>query len=57
MVNEISINKQFIVGLKKAYDKAVTDKAESFIYDGHDFVTGYAKYFLEYYAPQFGVKL
>ena len=33
---------------KKAYEKAVEDKLEVFIYDGVEFVTNYAKYMLEY---------
>ncbi len=53
----ITVNKAFIIGLKKAYDKAVADKVDVFVYEGNEFVTNYAKYFLEYYAPQFEVKL
>jgi len=53
----ITINKAFIVGLKEAYDKAVKEGKEQFVYDTHDFVTSYAKYFLEFYAPKFNVKI
>lgn len=53
----IEINKQFIVNLKKAYDEAVRDKVVQFTYEGHEFVTSYAKYFLQHYAPKFNVKL
>ena len=53
----IVINKKFIEGLKKAYDEAVNKMAQEFTYDGHEFNTGYAKYFLEFYAPKFNVKI
>lgn len=34
--------------LRKAYDKAVKDGAETFKYKGMDVLTSYAKYVLEY---------
>jgi hypothetical protein len=52
----IAINKAFLVGLKEAYEIAVKNKRESFSHKGHEFVTSFAKYFLEYYCPQFNVK-
>jgi hypothetical protein len=33
---------------KKAYDKAVAEKADTFMFDGNEFVVGYAKYLIEY---------
>ena len=57
MQENIAIDKAFIVGIKKAYDKAVKEGQAGFIYEDHEFVTTYVKYLLEYYAPQFGVKL
>jgi hypothetical protein len=33
---------------KKVYTKAVNEKAESFFFMGHEFVTGYAKYLIQY---------
>lgn len=42
-------------GLRKAYNKAVKEGKDQFKYNENDFVTGYAKYFLEYYEPKFGI--
>jgi late competence protein required for DNA uptake (superfamily II DNA/RNA helicase) len=33
---------------KKAYDKAVTEKVDTFMFDGNEFVVGYAKYLIQY---------
>lgn len=51
----ITVNKEYLQGLRKAYNKAVKDKADQFKYNDSDFVTNYAKYFLEYYEPKFGI--
>jgi len=34
--------------LQKAYDKALVEKKDMFVFEGHEFVTKYAKYVLEY---------
>jgi len=52
----ISVNKEYMQGLRKAYNKAVKEGKDQFKYNENDFVTGYAKYFLEYYEPKFGIK-
>jgi hypothetical protein len=36
--------------LQKAYDKAVSSKAETFIFEENEYLTAYAKYLLEYLA-------
>lgn len=51
----ITVNKEYLQGLRKAYNKAVKDGLTQFKYKDSDFVTGYAKYFLEYYEPKFGI--
>ena len=38
---------------KVAYEKAVADKLEQFTFDGHAFVTGFAKYVIEYLTQNF----
>lgn len=43
-------------GLRKAYNKAVKEGKDQFKFKDADFVTGYAKYFLEYYEPKFGIQ-
>lgn len=37
-----------IIELKKAYEKAVADKQETFKVGDYEFVTGYAEYLIEY---------
>jgi hypothetical protein len=37
-----------VVSFKKAYDKAVNEKAKTFIYKEKELLTDYAKYVLEY---------
>jgi hypothetical protein len=38
---------------KKVYSKAVAENEESFFFEGNEFVTGYAKYLIEYLSPKF----
>ena len=52
-MNYITIDKEYLKGLKIAYNKAVNEGQTEFKYKEKDFVTGYAKYFLEYYEPKF----
>lgn len=42
--------------LKTAYAEACKTKTkdETFMFDGHEFVLGYAKYLIEYLEMQFG---
>jgi hypothetical protein len=42
--------------LRKAYKLAIEHKRESFIFDGNEFVTSYAKYLLEHLDNQLGPK-
>ena len=39
--------------LEKAYKKAVSDNEEIFIFEKQEYVTGYAKYLIEYLKKQF----
>ena len=39
--------------LKKAYAQAVEEEAEEFTFDSNVFVTGYAKYLIEYLELRF----
>jgi hypothetical protein len=43
--------------LKKAYDKAVANEVDQFEFEGLPWVTGYAKYLIEYLETQFREKL
>lgn len=39
--------------LRAAYKKAVAEDKACFTFNGHELVTGYAKFMLEYLAPKF----
>ena len=44
----LSINEKEAKELQKLYDEAVASKKEQFVFQGHDLLTAYAKYLLEY---------
>ena len=48
MPNELTLNKQGLISLKKSYEKAVKSKKKSFRFDGKEMVTGYAKHVIDY---------
>lgn len=47
-MNYVNYDNKKAAGLQKAYDEAVKNGKESFQFDGLEYVTGYAKYLLEY---------
>ena len=44
--------KKELSNLRTAYEKAVAEGKESFIYEGEEMLTSYTKYFLEYHESQ-----
>tara|TARA_R110000824_G_scaffold252940_1_gene441790 strand:- start:607 stop:777 length:171 start_codon:yes stop_codon:yes gene_type:complete len=40
--------------LKAAYNNAVKHNMESFVFDGSEWLTNYAKYAIEFLTPKFG---
>lgn len=42
------MNKEYLEGLKAAYQQAVEEKQQSFYYQEKEFLVSYAKYLLEY---------
>ena len=50
MSEQIEFTPEKAKRLKKAYEAAVKENKNSFIFEGNEFVTGYAKYVLEYLA-------
>jgi hypothetical protein len=44
----INFDRQKLKELKNLYNKAVKDNKESFIYNGDEYLTSYAKYVIEY---------
>ena len=52
----IQFTPQLYKELKSAYKKAVETKKEQFVFNGHEFLTNYAKYVLEYLGQYFEKK-
>ena len=48
-----SVDKETYVRLEKEYNDAVKNNVSVFIFDGHEFLTDYAKYLIEYLKPNF----
>lgn len=53
MPNEIVFTPEKLELLKKAYQQAVDQKQQEFIFDGNEYVVGYAKYLIEYLTDKF----
>lgn len=51
--NMVSFDPKKLLRLKKAFVKAVDDGAESFTFDGREWLTMYAKYVIEYLDREF----
>ena len=49
----LSVNKDTYVRLKNEYNKSVKNNITVFIFDGHELLTEYAKYLIEYLKPNF----
>jgi hypothetical protein len=56
MAGELRVTPELYRRLKARYKQAVDAGEDSFTLDGHEFLTNYAKYLLEYLAPKFGDK-
>jgi hypothetical protein len=44
----VTFTSEMLVEFKKAYSRAVEVKCTRFIFDGRGYLTGYAKYLIEY---------
>ena len=55
MTNELHVTREVYLRLKKRYEQAVAAGEETFVFDGHELLTNYAKYLLEYMAPHFAI--
>jgi hypothetical protein len=53
MSNTISVDKPTFSRLKNEYQNAVDNSKNTFIFDGNELVTNYAKYLIEYFTPMF----
>jgi hypothetical protein len=51
--NMIVFTPELVRALQVAYDKARDAGTESFMFEGHELLVGYAKYLLEYLRTQF----
>ncbi len=53
MTEQISFDKTKYEALKKRYEQAVKDDETEFEFEDRTWVTGYAKYALQYLKPRF----
>jgi len=53
MAGTLSFDKATYQRLKKEYQKSVDNNIEMFIFDGHELLTAYAKYLIEYLKSKF----
>lgn len=53
MSNTISVDSSTFSRLKKEYQNAVVNSKNTFIFDGNELLTDYAKYLIEYLTPMF----
>ena len=51
---DIKFNEEKRDELRKAYEDALRNKKETFMFEGREMVTAYAKYLLEYLDLEFG---
>lgn len=49
MTDTIQFTENTYEAFKKAYKKAVEEGKHDFFFNGHQFLTSYAKYLIEYY--------
>ncbi len=55
MVNTVDFDKATVKRLHQAYNEAVKNKDEAFIFEGNKYLTAYARYLLEYLDNMLGV--
>jgi hypothetical protein len=53
MSNTISFNKTTFLSLKNEYQNAVETSKNTFMFEGNQLLTNYAKYLIEYLTPTF----
>ena len=56
MDNKVEFTKARTKRLRKAFDKAIVDGEEDFMFEDLALVTQFAKYMLEFLEPKFGIK-
>jgi hypothetical protein len=53
MNNTITFTPETFENLRKSYETALQNKTEVFKFQGHDLLTEYAKYLIQYLFPKF----
>ena len=53
MSNTLSVDKSTFLRLKNEYKNAINDSKDTFIFEGNELLTNYAKYLIEYFTPMF----
>ena len=52
----MELTKEPVQKLRRHYELAVKDEAESFSFEGHELLVQYAKYLLDYLEGKWGIK-
>lgn len=52
--NEMRFDREKRDALRKAYEKAIAEGKESFIFEGHEMLVAFVKYVLEYLDSNLG---
>lgn len=52
-MQQITFDEPKLKRLKESYQQAIKDKKDSFIFEGHELLTSYAKYMIEYLEDKF----
>lgn len=53
MPNTISVDRPTFSRLKHEYQTAVNNSQDTFMFDGDELLTNYAKHLIEYFTPMF----
>lgn len=55
MPNHVDFTHNKVVALRKVYEEASRKGADSFKFEGNDYLVSYTRYLLEYLEPKFGI--
>lgn len=53
-MKKLQFTKDLLATFKKSYELALENNLEIFTFNGHEFLTSYAKYLIEYLESKFG---
>jgi len=53
MPKQVEFNAENFKAFRKRYNEAIRDSENSFMFEGNEYLTSYAKYVIEYLEPKF----